>query len=250
MSNPGICLQLDIGNSSAKWRLMNGDDIVARGACQLGQASSQKALLTCARKLDHLWISSVSAPEIEAELVALLKAQWGIEPWFARTAACTGALRNSYEDPGLMGVDRWLAMLGATARNEGRVCVIDAGSALTIDIVSATGQHEGGYIIPGSSLMERALLMDTDRVRFHETVGYALSPGTSTAQAVRHGIALAQTGAVHLALDEAGSERMDIVFCGGAGEELMQLVGRPGQWVPDLVFEGLAIMANQGRTDV
>ena len=52
------------------------------------------------------------------------------------------------------------------------------------------------------------------------------------------------------ALDEAGSERMDIVFCGGAGEELMQVVGRPGQWVPDLVFEGLAIMANQGRTDV
>ena len=76
------------------------------------------------------------------------------------------------------------------------LCVIDAGSALTIDIVSAAGQHEGGYIIPGAALMERALLLDTDRVRFDEEVGYALAPGTSTAEAVRHGIALAQAGAV------------------------------------------------------
>ncbi|MDE0951855.1 MAG: type III pantothenate kinase [Halioglobus sp.] len=239
------CLQLDIGNSSVKWRLMNGNDIVARDTYRLGEESPQAVLLNCTETLDHLWISSVAAPETEAELAALLEAQWGIDPWFARTEARTGALRNSYEDPGLMGVDRWLAMLGARGRNEGRVCVIDAGSALTIDIVSATGQHEGGYIIPGSSLMERVLLSETGRVRFHETGGYALSPGTSTAQAVRHGIALAQAGAVRLALDVAGSESLDLVFCGGAGEELMQLVGRAGQWVPDLVFEGLAVMAAQ-----
>lgn len=239
------CLQLDIGNSSVKWRLMNGNDIVARDTYRLGEESPQAVLLNCTETLDHLWISSVAAPETEAELAALLEAQWGIDPWFARTEARTGALRNSYEDPGLMGVDRWLAMLGARGRNEGRVCVIDAGSALTIDIVSATGQHEGGYIIPGSSLMERVLLSETGRVRFHETGGYALSPGTSTAQAVRHGIALAQAGAVRLALDVAGGESMDLVFCGGAGEELMQLVGRAGQWLPDLVFEGLAVMAAQ-----
>ncbi len=245
MSALGTCLQLDVGNSSVKWRLMNGNDVVARNTYRLGEESAQAVLLTCTETLDHLWISSVAAPEAEVGLAALLKAQWGIDPWFARTEARTGVLRNSYEDPGLLGVDRWLAMLGARGRNEGRVCVVDAGSALTIDIVSATGQHEGGYIIPGSSLMERVLLSETGRVRFHETVGYALSPGTSTAEAVRHGIALAQAGAVHLALDEAGSEPVDIVFCGGAGEELMQLVGRPGQWVPDLVFEGLAVMAAQ-----
>ena len=91
--------------------------------------------------------------------------------------------------------------------------------------------------------MERALLLDTDRVRFDEDVGYALSPGTSTAQAVRHGIALAQAGAIALALDQAGSEPVALLFCGGAGEALMELVQRGGEMAPDLVFEGLEIMA-------
>jgi type III pantothenate kinase len=243
MSLSGTCLQLDIGNSSAKWRLMTGDAIVARGTYLHGEEASQKLLLSCTGTLDHIWISSVAASATEVELAALMEAQWGVKPWFARTQARTAGLGNSYEDPGRMGVDRWLVMLGAREREQGRVCVIDAGSALTIDIVSATGQHEGGYIIPGPSLMERALLADTDRVRFHETVDYALSPGTSTAQAVRHGVALAQAGAVLLALDRAGSEPLALVFSGGAGEELMQLLGRPGQWAPDLVFEGLAVMA-------
>ena len=92
--------------------------------------------------------------------------------------------------------------------------------------------------------MERALLLDTDRVRFDEEVGYGLSPGTSTAHAVRHGIALAQAGAITLALERAASEPMAILFCGGAGHSLMELVDRGGEVVPDLVFEGLEIMGS------
>jgi type III pantothenate kinase len=36
---------------------------------------------------------------------------------------------------------------------------------------------------------------------------------------------------------------MAILFCGGAGQSLMELVDRGGEVVPDLVFEGLEIMA-------
>jgi type III pantothenate kinase len=243
MTQPGTCLQLDVGNSRAKWRLVNRDGIIVRGDYGPDPDSSKGALLSCTESLHHIWISSVAAPAQERELLALLEKQWGVTPWIARSQARTGSLCNSYVDPSRMGVDRWLAMLGAREREPGRLCVIDAGSALTIDIVSAAGQHEGGYIIPGPSLMERALLLDTDRVRFEEEVEYALSPGTSTAQAVRHGIALAQAGAVTLALEQAGSEPMALLFCGGAGENLMQLVQGGGQWVPDLVFEGLEAMA-------
>jgi type III pantothenate kinase len=142
-----------------------------------------------------------------------------------------------------MGVDRWLAMLGARRRTGERLCVVDAGSALTIDLVDASGQHEGGYIIPGPALMERALLLDTDRVRFDEDTGYALTPGVSTAEAVRHGIALAQAGAVALALEQAGGDAPELFFCGGGARELMRLLERAGTFAPDLVFEGLEVMA-------
>lgn len=243
MSVSGLCLQLDVGNTSAKWRLVNGNEVNGRGDYQPNDESSQQRLLSCSESLDHIWISSVTAPASELLLSRLLENQWGIVPWFARSQACTGSLVNSYSDPSRMGVDRWLAMLGARERKKSRVCVIDAGSALTVDIVSAAGRHEGGYIIPGVALMERALLLDTDRVRFDEDVGHALTPGTSTGQAVRHGIALAQAGAVALALDQAGSEPIALLFCGGTGEALMQLVDRGGELAPDLVFEGLEIMA-------
>jgi type III pantothenate kinase len=238
-----VCLQLDIGNSSAKWRLLRCDTVVARGRYRSGDAGAQALLLNCTDTLDEIWIASVASPAAEQQLAALLSAQWGVTPWFARSAAHTAGLRNSYAEPERMGVDRWLAMLGARQREPGRLCVVDAGSALTIDIVSAAGQHEGGYIMPGPALMERALLLDTDRVRFDEKIDYALAPGTSTAEAVRHGIALAQVGAVVLALEQAGSEPIALYYCGGAGETLMRLAQRAGQWAPDLVFEGLAVMA-------
>ena len=237
------CLQLDVGNSSAKWRLLRAGDIVARGRYVPGDAPSRDALMDCTPQVDEIQVSSVAAPAAEAELEALLRGKWGVEPWFARTTAHCGDLLNSYPDPSRMGVDRWLAMLGARRRESGRLCVVDAGSALTIDLVAASGEHEGGYIIPGPALMERALLLDTDRVRFAEDVGYGLNPGQSTAEAVRHGIALAQAGAVVMALQGAGGELPALMFCGGEGKMLMQLLGRGGQYLPDLVFEGLTEMA-------
>jgi type III pantothenate kinase len=243
MSVSGLCLQLDIGNTRAKWRLVSGNEVIERGDYYANDESSQQRLLRCSESLDHIWISSVTTPASEARLSRLLKSKWGITPWFARSQLCTGSLTNSYCDPSRMGVDRWLAMLGGWERKNRKVCVIDAGSALTIDIVDATGRHEGGYIIPGAALMESALLSDTDRVRFDEDVSYALCPGQSTAQAVRHGIALAQAGAVTLALDQAGSESIALLFCGGAGAATMALVDRGGEMAPDLVFEGLEIMA-------
>ncbi|HBX72996.1 MAG TPA: type III pantothenate kinase, partial [Halieaceae bacterium] len=187
---------------------------------------------------------SVSSEATEDAVRRRLQQRWPrAKFWFARSEARSGDLVNSYTQPLRMGVDRWLAMLGARERCQQRLAVVDAGSALTIDLVAADGHHEGGYIIPGAALMERALLLDTDRVRFAEQPVYALAPGRSTAEAVRHGIALSQAGAVLLALRKAGDPAPELVFCGGAGETLQALLGGVGKLHPDLVFEGLEVLA-------
>lgn len=237
------CLQLDVGNSSAKWRLVQDGAIVERGEYRPDDHLSREPLQAASVTASDIWVASVADEAAESALNALLAERATVQPWYARTAARTGPLVNSYSEPGRMGVDRWLAMLGAWQRAPGPLCVVDAGSALTIDLVAAGGGHSGGYIIPGLALMERALLRDTDRVRFDEDEGYGLSPGRSTAAAVRHGIAVAQAGAVRLVLEQLGAERPALVFSGGAGEVLMGLVGVGGEYVPDLVFEGLAVMA-------
>ena len=236
------CLQLDVGNSCAKWRLVEHGQVLARGRYIEGESESLAALLGCTDLPARILISSVADEASERQLTELLMAQWGVQPEFSRTTARSGDLQNSYDDPSRMGVDRWLAMLGARHRSSKRLCVVDAGSALTIDLVAANGQHEGGYIIPGPTLMERALLLDTDRVRFAEEVEYGLSPGVSTAEAVRHGIAVAQVGSLLVVLNQCAAEQPELIFCGGAGEMLMQLLDRGGIFCPDLVFEGLELI--------
>lgn len=237
------CLQLDVGNSSAKWRLLVAGKSIARGRYNEDDAASEAALLACSSDVEQIWVSSVASADRNARLVKLLTLQWDISPWLPQSAAQCGTLCNSYAEPERMGVDRWLAMLGAQQRSPGRLAVIDAGSALTVDIVADNGLHEGGYIIPGAELMERALLLDTDRVRFAKDVAYALHPGQSTAEAVRHGIAAAQAGSVRLVLEKAEIAATQLLFCGGGAVVLMQLLGVEEGYFPDLVFEGLEVMA-------
>ncbi|MFV0275764.1 MAG: type III pantothenate kinase [Parahaliea sp.] len=241
MSPPRRCLQLDVGNSSAKWRLVVNGEISARGRYRREDEDSRQTLLACAPALDAIWISSVAREAVEGSIAAELRRRWNVQPWVARSEAESLGLRNSYAEPVRMGVDRWLAMLAARARHRGRLCVIDAGSALTVDLVADDGAHEGGYIIPGLELMERALLLDTDRVRFADDARYQLRPGRSTAEAVRHGIALAQAGAVAQVLRSESAE-LAVLFTGGDGQWLQEQLEGRGEYVPELVLDGLQRM--------
>ncbi|MHA7817770.1 MAG: type III pantothenate kinase [Pseudohaliea sp.] len=244
----GPILQLDLGNSRLKWRLIDGggdcgtDTVLGRGAC----APGDEAWLAQPAAVAAVQVASVASDAAEAALAGRVRDCLGLEPWFARAAAQRGDLVNSYAEPARMGADRWLAMVAARARCKQRLCVVDAGSALTIDLVAADGRHEGGYIIPGTALMARALLADTGRVRFEAGRADSLAPGQSTAACVHRGISLAQAGALQLALSEAaaGGEAPLLVVSGGGGEALLALLGLPGaEYRQDLVFEGLAIAA-------
>jgi len=94
-------------------------------------------------------------------------------------------VHNGYEDPHQMGADRWVAMLAAYTKYQKAVCVIDCGTAVTLDIVSAQGQHLGGLIMPGLDMMQNALYMGTRRIK--PTKGDLRDLGMNTADAVTSG---------------------------------------------------------------
>lgn len=233
----GATLLLDIGNSSAKWMCVD-----AAGTLRQGRIDTNALVEELGKDLvgATVLVSSVAAPNIQealhAELAALSK-----DVWFACSRGSLDGLVNSYEDAQRMGVDRWLAMLAARRRNRGRVCVVDAGSALTVDLVAADGRHEGGYIIPGTALMERALFAETGRVRDSAPANTSVAPGRSTAEAVSHGLLLAQAGAVRMAMSlaEALGERPHLLICGGGSPQLAQVLDIAFEVTPNLVFEGL-----------
>lgn len=233
-----MILQLDIGNTRLKWRLVDGTHTVDGGAIVRGDGLILPSLEQVPAQV---WVASVAGEEQEA----LLRREFtGLDVWFARTGERACGVRNSYAQPHRMGVDRWLAMVAAWNQAVDAVCVVDAGSALTIDFVSARGTHLGGYILPGLDSMERALLSDTDRVRFADAARDSLVPGQSTEEAVYNGLLLSQTGAVALALDRL-EHTGTVYFSGGNGAVLQAALDRGGQFAPDLVLDGLALLANE-----
>ena len=233
----GAVVLIDVGNTRGKWLCVGSDGPVRRGDAA---PDAVAASLPPAPRGTPALISSVAADATDATLRTALEAR-GYTTWFAQSHALLDGLRNGYEAPAGLGVDRWLAMLAALQRCRGRrFCVVDAGSALTIDFVAADGTHEGGFILPGRRLMERALQVDTGRVRYAGADVSGLAPGRSTAEAVGHGIGLALAGAVQLALARARRESaLDaVLLCGGDAGLLAQHID-DAELAPDLVFEGL-----------
>lgn len=228
---------LDIGNSAAKWLCVD-----ALGILHSGRVHTDSLIHELGDDLvgATVLIASVAAPDTQKDL-SLKLSRLSADVWFACSRDALDGLRNSYEDAERMGVDRWLAMLAARQRTSRRVCVVDAGSALTVDLVAADGGHEGGYIIPGTALMERALFADTDRVRDSAPASTSLAPGRSTAEAVSHGLLLAQAGAVRLAMSvaEAQGDRPELFLCGGGSPQLGKVLDLAYDAAPNLVFEGL-----------
>ncbi len=234
-----MILQMDVGNSALKWRLRDGTKSVGNGT-----SAAQEALPALDQAPKAIWVASVAGPDREQHLVKLAFERWGVEPWFARSSADACGVSNSYAEPQRMGVDRWLAMIAAYRLAAGAVCVVDAGSALTIDFVDDAGRHLGGYILPGMDMMERALIGDTARVRFGEAARDRLEPGDSTESAVFNGLQLAQVGAVATALGRFGAGSQ-LVFSGGNGAVLQQLLGLGGRYQAELVLDGLELLAQE-----
>lgn len=102
---------------------------------------------------------------------------------------------NTYETPETLGKDRVAAVVGATVLFPGKTClVIDAGTAITYDIVTAEKVYLGGNISPGLDIRFRALNEYTGKLpRLTATDDYSII-GKSTKGAILSGV---QTGMIY-----------------------------------------------------
>lgn len=241
-------IHIDLGNSRGKWRLLHDGVVLQQGTVdpETGLGLPNLAALDPA-PLNPIQVvlASVADASLEAHLRSNLRDRFDCAIETLYTPASALGMTNSYTDPARLGVDRWLAMLAAWHPKQEDVVVVDAGSALTVDVVSASGQHQGGLILPGVHLSERALLERTGKVRFDDDVAHELLLGKSTAECVRFGIAHAQLGALESVAQRFSLQGHRWCFAGGAGQWLCQRMAIGGELAPDLVLEGIALMASE-----
>lgn len=242
-----MILELDIGNTFCKWRIVASGETVQSGVTTLDREAL--GWIAPGVVLERARAVCVAGESAEALARNWVQQQFNIELQFARTAANCAGVSCAYDQPARLGADRWLAAVAAYHRCRGAVVVVDAGSALTIDVVTKDGDHLGGYIVPGLASMMAVLQQRTRLVRFQpeQAKTNALAFGTSTELAVGGGVLAALLGAVDIALAEAGRQmggEYTLVITGGDGDVLLPYICSNNEnvlAVPDLVLDGLQL---------
>ncbi len=154
-----MILYIDQGNTATKWLLLSEDGVTHQGAeSGVSVVTLTQSLATLGSPLEEVWLSNVAGADAELALKAAL-ADFGRAEWHSAKVreGCLG-LSLAYAEPETLGVDRWLAMLSVRAKHPNRrFLYVSAGTAITVDVVSAEGRHEGGLIAPGVSVLGASL---------------------------------------------------------------------------------------------
>lgn len=192
----------------------------------------------------EIWAASVTAPALRIAVDDWALGHGGISPrWVESTASACG-VRCAYAQPEKLGVDRWLSLIGGYHRARGAACIVDTGTALTVDAVDAHGQHLGGLIAPGLDTQRQSLHRGT-QVR-SRAAGVALTwLGRDTDTAVTWGTLHGVIGLIERVFTAISREQTAIMplITGGEAEQLLPYLGDAWVFAPDLVLEGLAKVA-------
>ena len=235
-------LLIDVGNTRLKWVAIVGE-YTATSITQYGSLDDLEIYIQSIDSAEtHVLLAAVNQTQ---ELMALLGGAGFQSVAAVKSQLKQQGIKNSYQQPERMGIDRWLAMIAAyklVADDEG-VIVVDAGSAMTIDVVSEIGLHLGGYIVPGLAMAKRTLFDNTEQVnRYTEPLAVdnilgrdAMKLGNNTVQCVEYGV-LNQMLALVRQVAEQFSD-FKLIITGGDGELLAGSI--PALVDKNLVLKGL-----------
>lgn len=156
---------------------------------------------------------------------------------------------NGYRKYQQLGVDRWLAVLGASQLCPSEnVLIIDSGTATTLDVLDQTGMHHGGWILPGIQMMSSSILSSTSQVKGEIQSISSLSFGLDSSENISHASWAATIGFIEQGVILA-KEKMklpvSILLTGGNGKVLNKLLASTKSaekihFIQDLVFVGLS----------
>ena len=235
-------LLLDVGRSRLKLGLDGPGGVTLVGRFEAGDRAALRAALERLRPDATALHMADGGPDPDA-LARWLETVWGAPVSRIRAAAAGRGLRLHYERPETFGVDRLLALRAARARAGGACLVVDAGTAVTVDGLSADGAHCGGWIGPGYRL-QRAALASLLELGPSPDAAPEEQVFAGTEQAVEAGIWRLLAGGIDRMCAELLSGPLPadapVFGCGGDAERLADWCRTRWEPVPELVLEGLA----------
>jgi type III pantothenate kinase len=251
-------LLVDIGNTSIKWALhaADADEPHGFGAAMHGGALPLDLLAAwdALDGIDAVVAAGVGPRAVKDAVVQVCESRFGRVPRWIETRAEAGGVRIAYAEPARLGVDRFLALVAAHRLGQADTVpapalIVDAGTAVTYDLLQADGRHLGGLILPGVRLMRDSLLAGTQIPRYEPAeadLAWAADTGEAIAAAsIQAPAALTERLQRRLHADTGTPPRL--ILTGGDAERLAAAIEHPPEalpaLVPDLVLRGLAALA-------
>ena len=238
-----MILAIDAGNSRVKWGWHDGRGWASLATVSLIEFAAANhdinPFAATHEGPERIVISNVAGEGAHQLLVNWTRI-FDAEPLWLKGEAERCGVTSRYERPEQLGSDRWAALVAARALHGGACLVVNAGTATTVDALSAAGEFLGGLILPGVELMRFVLHEHTGRLPV-ESGAFRAAP-RNTADAIETGCRHAQAGAVERMHRATGTGALCLVS-GGAGEQLAGLLQIPCRYVENLVLDGLARIA-------
>lgn len=247
-------LLVDVGNSRIKWAFQYEDQVSAGIRAEYDKLDFATLAHNTWDKMEvpkRVLVSNVAGGGLKEQLSAWVSRRWRIGAEFLLAEKQAFGVTNAYTDPERLGADRWACLLAAHDQISGPVCIVDCGTAITIDVLSETGQHMGGLILPGIQTMQQSLVNNTAQIFVANMEQYIgpLQLGRSTRQAVENGCFFSAVATIERVVGKVTEDfgtAVTTVITGGDADYIVPLLKTPVNHKPDFVLQGLVVVARAG----
>ena len=247
-------ITIDIGNTSTSAGLVDIEKLTCIESYSFPSENVVEQIISTVKKIQVKYQSSNSFPVkvctviryIQKDLHAALSAISNVGGITFVKYHENLPVKINYEDPDILGTDRIANLLYSLHKYPKEdIIIIDAGTAITIDMLSSNKEFAGGFILPGVTTQLNSLHENTSELPLIEDeTGTGSFPPNSTHSAIVSGVCYGIGGGISSIIKKLRKKFPDnkrILTCGGTWRVIESFIDFEYLFIPEITLVGVGL---------